>query len=170
MTEIITTQRPILRTPVSGDLETLHQRIFSDKQVMRFVFGGIPLTLDRVSEFFDANFARKATGHGLGVLVEKNSSEVVGFSGLIPCNALAEKDYEIGFVLARSFWGQGYATEIGYGQLNYGFGKLGCKRLLAQVAPQNIRSIAVLKKIGMSLHSETVTEGRGLRQIFIIHN
>ncbi len=73
-------------------------------------------------------------------------------------------------MLARSFWGQGYATEIGYGQLNYGFGKLGCKRLLAQVAPQNIRSIAVLKKIGMLLHGETITEGRGLRQIFIIHN
>ena len=155
---------------MASDLEILHERIFSDAQVMRFVFGGVPLTARQTSEFFASALDHDATGLKLGVLVEKDSSEVAGFSGLIECSALNEKDYEIGFVLARSFWGKGYATEIGRGQLDYGFSKVGCDRLLAQVAPANTRSINVLKKIGMVLHSTNVTEGRGLRQIYIAFN
>jgi RimJ/RimL family protein N-acetyltransferase len=137
---------------------------------MRFVFGGVPLTTNQTSEFFASAFDHEATGLKLGVLVEKDSLEVVGFSGLIVCSALNEKDYEIGFVLAQSFWGKGYATEIGHGQIDYGFNKVECKRLLAQVAPTNVRSIAVLKKIGMVFHSTNVTEGRGLRQVYIAYN
>jgi RimJ/RimL family protein N-acetyltransferase len=169
-TEIITTQRLCLRSPVDSDIETLHKRIFLDAQVMHFVFGGVPLTISQSSEFFASAFDHEATGLKLGVLVEKNSLEVIGFSGLIVCNALNEKDYEIGFVLSRSSWGKGYATEIGQGQLDYGFSVLGCERLLAQVAPKNTRSITVLKKIGMVFNSTIVTKGRGLRQIYVAYN
>jgi len=168
-TEIIATQRLSLRSPKSGDLEILHERIFADARVMRFVFGGAPLTFERASEFFDSAFDREGAGLKLGVLIEKESSDIIGFSGLIACGALNEADYEIGFVLARSAWGKGYATEIGWGQLAYGFGTVGCKRLLAQVAPENARSIAVLQKIGMAFHSQAIAAGRGPRQIHIAY-
>ncbi|MEM1370054.1 MAG: GNAT family N-acetyltransferase, partial [Cyanobacteria bacterium P01_H01_bin.15] len=135
-TEIISTQRLSLRGPLTGDLEKLHERIFSDALVMRFVFGGVPLTLDQTSKFFTLAFDHDATGLKLCVLVEKASSEIIGFSGLIACDALNTEDYEIGFVLSRSVWGKGYATEIGLGQLDYGFRAVGCERLLAQVAPE----------------------------------
>lgn len=134
---------------------------------MRFVFGGTPFTFDRAVKFFASAFDFEATGLKLGVLVVKDSSEIIGFSGLIACGALEEEDYEIGFVLSHSAWGKGYATEIGLGQLEYGFGTVGCKRLLAQVAPENTRSIAVLEKIGMTFHSNTNTAGRGPRKIYI---
>ena len=168
-TEIISTQRLSLRSPIPSDLEILYERIFSDDRVMRFVFGGVSLSRDRASEFFASAFDCEATGRKLGVLVEKDSLEIIGFSGLIACSALGEKDYEIGFVLARAAWGNGYATEIGFGQLEYGFSTLGCKRLLAQVATENARSIAVLRKIGMTFHSSMLTEGRGPRQIYVAH-
>ena len=168
-TEIISTQRLNLRSPVADDLEELYKRVFSDAQVMRFVFGGVPLNFSQASEFFASAFDHDATGLKLCVLVEKDSSEIIGFSGLIACSSLDTEDYEIGFVLSRSSWGKGYATEIGLGQLDYGFGTVGCNRLLAQVAPENNRSIAVLKKIGMIYHSNVHTKGRGLRKIYVAY-
>ncbi len=165
--EIISTARLTLRSPVSSDLQILFNRIFSDAEVMRFVFGGKPFTADRTAEFFASAFDHGQTGVKLGVLVEKGSEEIIGFSGLMECQALGEKEYEIGFVLSRSAWGKGYATEIGRGQLEHGFNAVGCTRLLAQVAPENARSIAALERIGMSFHSSVVTESRGPRQVYV---
>ena len=39
------------------------------------------------------------TATNLGVLVERESSQIVGFSGLMPCSVLGSQDFEIGFVL-----------------------------------------------------------------------
>jgi len=70
-------------------------------------------------------------------------------------------------VLRRSAWGQGYATEIGRGQLHYGFGVLGLKRLLALVSPANQASMTVLRKIGMKFDRSINDADRGDRDIFV---
>jgi len=76
------------------------------------------------------------------------------------------KDYEIGFVLARKYWGKGYASEIGIAQIEYGQ-DIGCERLLALVSPGNVASKSVLHKIGMIHHSTIETETRGIRNIYV---
>jgi [ribosomal protein S5]-alanine N-acetyltransferase len=167
--EMISTARLRLRSPIQSDLKTLYQQIFADAEVMRFVLGGAPFTIDRAAEFFASAFDHEETGFKLGVLVEKENEEIVGFSGLMESHALGQKEYEIGFVLSRSAWGKGFATEIGQGQLRYGFEVAGCSRLLAQVAAENVRSVAALERIGMSFHSGVVTEGRGPRQIYVAY-
>lgn len=148
----------------------MHDRIFSDPEVMRFVFGGAPLTKARSQEFFESAFDFEETGLKLGVLLEKKTAEIVGFSGLLACTVLGASDYEIGFVLSRTAWGKGFATEIGRGQLKYGFEEIGCTRLLAQVAPENTASIAVLKKIGLAYQQTIESAGRGQRQLFAAHH
>jgi ribosomal-protein-alanine N-acetyltransferase len=168
-TEIISTVRLSLRSPAEADLDALHERVFSDTDVMRFVLGGVPFTRDRSTEFFALAFDHDKTGLKLGVLVEKESSEIVGFAGLMECRILDQHEYEIGFVMSRSAWGKGYATEIGYGQLSYGFNVVGCARLLAQVAPDNAGSIATLEKIGMAFHSNIQSQARGLRRVYVMH-
>ncbi len=169
ITEIISTPRLSLRSPVRSDINALHERVFSDAEVMRFVLDGAPFTQDRTNEFFASAFDHNSTGLKLGVLVEKASSEIIGFSGLMACRVLGENEHEIGFVLSRSAWGKGYAAEIGHGQLKYGFGVVGCARLLAQVAPENAHSIAALEKIGMTFHSSVQSEGRGSRQVYVAY-
>lgn len=163
---IIATRRLVLRYPQASDLACLHARVLSDAQVMRHVFLGLPFTPAQSEAFFAASFDHDRTGRRLGVLTELASGEVVGFSGLMPCTVLGHQDFEVGFVLSRSVWSLGYGTEIGRGQLAYGFGALGCQRLLAQVAPDNRASIATLQKIGMQLHGSLHSEGRGLRAIY----
>ncbi len=134
---------------------------------MRQAFGGV-LGRDDAAAFFQADFDHAGSGRKLGTLVELSSGNIVGFSGLMQCHALAADDYELGFVLARPAWGKGYATEIGRGQLQYGFGTLKCTRLLALAAPTNLPSISALRKIGMHYHSTMQMEGRGERQIYLV--
>jgi [ribosomal protein S5]-alanine N-acetyltransferase len=168
-TEIIVTARLILRGPLSSDFPALYDHVFTDAAVMRHAFAGQPLSLQRATEFFEENFDHHVSGRKLGVLTERATTEVIGFAGLLSCNVLGEPDFEIGFVLRRSAWGNGYATEIGKGQLEYGFSVKGCRRLLAQVSPENSASIATVKKLGMKFHSTVRNQERGIRQVYVAH-
>jgi [ribosomal protein S5]-alanine N-acetyltransferase len=61
---------------------------------------------------------------------------------------------EIGYVLAREWWGLGYATEATGRLLTFGFNELGLHKISATCDPENRASIAVLTKSGM--HQEGV--------------
>ncbi len=166
--EILRTPRLCLRRPAASDLDVLYSRVLSDAEVMRFVFRGGALSRADAAAFFLSEFDHAESGRGLGTLVENASGEIVGFAGLITCRALDADDHELGFVIARSFQGNGYATEIGRGQIDYGFGALGCHRLLALVSPANAASIATLRKLGMRHHSDVLSAGRGERRVYVI--
>jgi ribosomal-protein-alanine N-acetyltransferase len=56
---------------------------------------------------------------------------------------------EFGYVLARSAWGRGYATEAATAVLAYAFGHLGLHRVAATCDPANTGSRHVLEKTGL---------------------
>lgn len=56
---------------------------------------------------------------------------------------------EIGYMLARDVWGQGYATEIATALLAYGFNTLGFSQMMAVTDATNAASVRVLIKAGM---------------------
>jgi RimJ/RimL family protein N-acetyltransferase len=168
--EIIVTPRLCLRSLIPDDFQILHDHMLSDTTVMAHVLSGHPMSPTQSKEFVDYNFDCGASGKKLGVLIERASEQVIGFAGLMPCDALGESDYELGFVLRRSAWGQGYATEIGLGQLSYGFNVLKLARLLALVSPYNSASITVLRKIGMGFHSSVNNDQRGTRHVYVVPN
>ncbi len=163
------TPRLVLRSPLASDLQSLHDHVLSDTHVMKMAFAGAPLSFEQSIAFFDANFDHDRSGRKLGTLIERETEVFVGFAGLLPCNILNHQDYELGFMLRRSAWGRGYATEIGLGQAEYGLGKLKLDRILAQAAPHNEASIAVLKKIGMEFHSAAQSAERGKRLVYALY-
>lgn len=57
---------------------------------------------------------------------------------------------EIGYTLARSYWGQGINTEAGSLLLDYGFGDLRLRRIRAVCDPGNRRSYRTMEKLGMT--------------------
>jgi ribosomal-protein-alanine N-acetyltransferase len=164
----LSTARLVLRATVPADVALLHDRIFSDVEVIRFVFCGKQFTATESARFVRERFNFAGADVGLSTLEERGSGEVVGFSGLIPCPALGRQDLELGFVLARHAWGKGYATEIGRAQIDFGFNHLRQARLLALVDPANTPSIIVLAKLGMRPGSEVTIEGRGDRRVYCI--
>ena len=167
-TPTLITERLLLRPPGEDDHEQLHRIVFADADVMAQAFFGRVFTLDETRTFIRDRFDHAGDGHKPGVLAMRATGEVVGFAGLMPCRALGEEDYEIGFVLARAFWGQGFASEIGRAQLEFGFDKIGCQRLLALASPQNRGSIAVLGKLGMAHDSTVDDQHRGKRLVYRI--
>jgi len=56
---------------------------------------------------------------------------------------------EIGYVLARRYWGRGYATELAQRLIRLAFEDLGVERVDSTVDVENVRSMGVLEKAGM---------------------
>jgi RimJ/RimL family protein N-acetyltransferase len=61
---------------------------------------------------------------------------------------------EIGWRLARAFWGRGYATEGARAALAFGFERLRMEEIVSFTVPGNLRSIRVMEKIGMRYSEE----------------
>jgi ribosomal-protein-alanine N-acetyltransferase len=56
---------------------------------------------------------------------------------------------EIGYTLARRYWGQGYNVEAGRLLVDYGFACLGLRRIRATCDVDNCRSYRTMEKLGM---------------------
>ncbi|MGH3389002.1 MAG: GNAT family N-acetyltransferase [Actinomadura sp.] len=79
------------------------------------------------------------------------TGEFIGFTGLDPVEEdMPFTGVEIGWRLARSAWGHGYATEAAKASLAFGFEALAPTEILAITAVGNLRSQAVMRRIGMT--------------------
>jgi RimJ/RimL family protein N-acetyltransferase len=92
-------------------------------------------------------------GHGLYLVVLKESQLLAGICGLIKRDQF--KDVDLGYAFLPEFWSQGFAFEAASAVRDYGQRTLGLARLIALVSPANAPSIKLLKKLGFSF-SETV--------------
>lgn len=91
-------------------------------------------------------------GYGLWAVETKASGEFIGFAGLdlktFPAHFTPA--VEVGWRLARSAWGHGYASEAGRAALDYGFDTVGLEEIVSMTAAANVRSQRVMQRIGMS--------------------
>jgi RimJ/RimL family protein N-acetyltransferase len=79
------------------------------------------------------------------------SGEFIGFAGLDPIDEdVPFTGVEAGWRLARPAWGQGYATEAGRAVTAYGLDSLALPEVLAVTTATNIRSQAVMRRLGMT--------------------
>ena len=90
-------------------------------------------------------------GWGFWALERKDTQTFIGFAGLhIPTTALPFSPcVEIGWRLAANSWGQGLATEAAQAALQIGFNTLDLDEIVSFTAASNIRSHAVMKRLGM---------------------
>lgn len=63
--------------------------------------------------------------------------------------ARGRTDFELGYRLAREYWGQGFATECGRAWVEAAFTSFGLERVVAFAHPENAASIRVMTKVGM---------------------
>jgi [ribosomal protein S5]-alanine N-acetyltransferase len=155
----LTTERLFLRHFHILDREPMY-RIFCDADVMRFSDG--VKTMEWVHTWLRTCLERyyQTWGFGPYAVVEKRSQTVIGYCGLFFFPDIdGQSEVEIGYRLARSMWGQGYATEAAKAVNDFAFGTLGIKRLIALIDPSNVASIRVAEKIGMHYEKEVMFEG-----------
>jgi ribosomal-protein-alanine N-acetyltransferase len=91
-------------------------------------------------------------GWGFWAVEIPNRKKFIGFVGLhIPKESLPFSPcVEIGWRLAKEYWNQGYATEAAKESLRYAFTKLSLNEVISFTTLANLRSQAVMQKIGMS--------------------
>ncbi|GAA4625998.1 GNAT family N-acetyltransferase [Actinoallomurus vinaceus] len=98
---------------------------------------------------FQAEFDRR--GYGWWAVEVQAPGEFIGFAGLDQVDAgMPFTGVEIGWRLARPAWGKGYATEAALTVLAYGFDTLELPEILAVTTTTNLRSQAVMRRIGMT--------------------
>jgi len=66
---------------------------------------------------------------------------------------------EIGWALRREFWGRGYASEIGRAGLAFAFDVLGVQAVVSCTVRHNVRSRAVMRRLGMRYAGEIRSRG-----------
>jgi RimJ/RimL family protein N-acetyltransferase len=145
----ITTDRLILRGWREADLAPW-AAMNADSEVRRYV--GPLLTLEQAAAWA-LNYQDDLDRYGFGFwAVEiRTSGEFIGFTGLNTVDdQMPFSGVELGWRLARPAWGHGYATEAGLAALRYGFGTMGLPEVLAATMARNVRSQAVMRRIGMT--------------------
>lgn len=110
------------------------------------------LTREQTTEFV-TRIINDFTQNGLGLWATelKATGEFIGFVGLAkptfeahftPC-------VEVGWRLAKEFWGNGYAPEAAREVLRDGFERIGLEEIVSMTATTNLKSMRVMEKIGM---------------------
>jgi len=155
----LTTERLFLRYFHILDAEAMVQ-VFCDPEVMRFSDG--LQTKEWVQDWLRTCLERyyQTWGFGPYTVVEKQNSEVVGYCGLFYFPDInGQPEVELGYRLARSAWGKGYATEAAQAVCDFAFMTLSLNRIIAIIDPSNTGSIRVAEKIGMQHEAEVMLEG-----------
>lgn len=145
----IRTKRLLLRQWRDVDLP-LFAKLNADPDVMQYY----PSTLSTEQSNAMANkimslIAQK--GWGLWAVEKIDSHEFIGFVGLhVPGYELPVSPcVEIGWRLAKEFWGQGYATEAARASLDVAFSKLEVNEIYSFTSVINDKSIAVMRRLQM---------------------
>ncbi|QEX15085.1 N-acetyltransferase [Hypericibacter terrae] len=105
---------------------------------------------DALAERIGGHFDRH--GYGLWAVEVPDVAAFIGFIGLaIPrFTASFTPCVEVGWRLARRYWGQGYATEGARAAVAFGFAEAGLEEIVSFTVPANRRSLAVMERLGMT--------------------
>ncbi len=142
---MLETDRLILRPLNEKDVDAIFV-MRSDPEVMRFIRE--PQDRDESANWVKLVSSRWATEQiGFCAMVEKSSGKFVGWCGLWRLKETGE--IEVGYALAKEFWGKGYATESALKFLDYAFEKLESEKIVAVARPENAASRRVMEKLGM---------------------
>ena len=161
MTEI-ETLRLLLQPITVDDLGALAQ-MWGEADVMRYLPSGKPRSVEATQT--ELNYMLEHwRQYGFGTwalrLKEPSQQEFIGYCELQylheePCGVSAEvarqvKEVELGYGLAKPYWGQGIAREAASAALRYGFEVVKLPRIVAAIHEDNIASRRILKGLGMT--------------------
>jgi [ribosomal protein S5]-alanine N-acetyltransferase len=155
---------PTLRTPrltlrpfTPEDARPLYH-IYQHAGVLQYFPNPTPPPLEKVERFIAAQQAHWETyGYGNWAICLPDLAELAGWAGLQFIPETGET--EVGYLLDRPYWGQGYATEAALAALQFGFEHLPCGEIIALVHPENAGSLKVAAKCGLAVVERKVYWG-----------
>lgn len=151
----------IIREYVPEDLVQLHM-ILSDPMTMSF--WPAPFTLEQAGDWIEDNlYNYDEQGFGRWAIVSKETRMIIGDCGINQIEIDGQIENDLGYIIHKYLWNEGYASEAAEACKNYAFDVLGLNRLCANMPTNHILSQRVAEKIGMTLEKEFPNErNRGI--------
>jgi RimJ/RimL family protein N-acetyltransferase len=158
---MLETERLSLRELTPDDLSFVAEMV-GDQETMRFY--PHPFLPVEARYWLQQQLDRYARdGHGLWLVVERETGRRVGQVGLAIQDVDGAKEPEIGWLIHRRYWRRGFAAEAGRAVRDQAFGAMGLQRVISLIRPINEPSQGVAQRIGMVVDRET--DFRGYRHL-----
>ena len=145
---MIETERLILRPFNCDDLDII-VKLYSDEEIMEYM--PLPVldeeTAQKLLNRFAAGWKDTPQIHYEMAVVRRETNEKIGRAEIT--RNVSEESAMIGWMLVKSAWGKGYATEIAKALIEYCFRELEVHRVYALCHPDNTASWKVMEKCGM---------------------
>ena len=154
--DAVTTARLVVRPPVEADRQRFVE-LFRDEDFM--VFYPSVLTEEQAEERFDHMVdVCRTVPFGKQPVVERSSGLVVGYTGVDHIDVEGEARLEWGYRLVPECRGLGYATEAGRALLAKAH-RTYAGELIAIIAPDNLPSQNVCRKLGFTFWKQAPVDG-----------
>jgi RimJ/RimL family protein N-acetyltransferase len=158
----IVTARLTIRRVTVNDLTNLFE-INGDEQVTLFLPYVTWQSMKDSEAWLNRMEALAAGGTGVQLVIIRNiDSKIIGTTLLFRYEESSART-ELGYVVGRAHWRQGYATEALTAVCRYAFNQMGIRRIEAEVDPRNTASNQVMRTLGFVkeglLRKRWVTKG-----------
>ena len=145
--ETFVTDRLRLRLPALSDADAIFNTYATDPEVTRYMIWQPHKSIEETNSFL----ARCAEGWLMRnefpwAITLKESGELIGMLGL----RIREFKADVGYCLARKFWGKGFAAEAATAIVNWALAQPQIFRVWAMCDVDNLASARVLEKVGMT--------------------
>lgn len=144
------TDRTLVKDLEKSDFADLFQ-IYNSKDNMQYISGGkYDWTAIELEKKLNAHTQNYPLGYGIFGIWLKEDRRLIGEAGLF--NSYSNRQIlELGYIIDSRYWNKGYGTEICNGLINYGFERLGLKKIKARMNSLNKASKKLSEKCGMTL-------------------
>lgn len=154
---VLESERLRLRGWVSSDVDAL-RRIYADPITMRYIGDGSTMPPDRAWHALAHLLGHWALrGYGQWAVTDGASGEVLGRVGLY--NPEGWPGTELGWLLDRSHWGKGLATEAAQLAASWAWETLEVEQLIHLIRPDNHASVRVAEKLGAAFDRRMDIDG-----------
>lgn len=152
---VLETNRLTLRKITLSDAQDFFH-YYSDRQVTKHLDWFGPASEEQAKEVITAwnDSYEKKTVIPWGIALKSNN-KLIGTIPYIPLRGTLEWKplfpTAVGFELSREYWHKGIMSEALQAVISFGFNTLGSHRIQAEVFPENIASLNLLKKSGFQI-------------------
>ena len=153
----VETPRLLLRPPEASDVQTMME-IHQDPDVIRHLGSGVPgglaVAWRNVAMMIGHWHMR---GYGPWIITRKTNGEILGRAGL--WHAEGGPGIELGWMVKRSAWGHGIATEAGRAALSWAWKHIQTDHIISVIHATNAPSIRIAEKLGQRLELTENVDG-----------
>ncbi len=155
---ILETPRLYLRRPTIDDAAFM-LRLVNESSWIEYIGDRNVHTLEDAKNYLVNGSIKSFEDHefGFAVVMLKEADIPIGTCGFAKRDYLEDVDF--GFAFYPEHTGQGYAFEAAFPMLEWGKDHLGFQKVVAITLPNNLSSIKLLEKIGMTFEKTIISEG-----------